>query len=178
MTYHAQSGSIFKHFISKHNSKPTREILVNNTNIIAFAENRYKLAIKEALLIKEKGPSINKQFDNFVSILKLSTHRNLNSTSDLIQIDISEGQPEKSSQEDVHGKDKKSFTDARSAPDMPDFETVLRSFGILHENLKEIPLNEYVWRNFDGCQEVEAEVSSEDFTISQRIKSLRRKARH
>ena len=78
LTYHAQSGSIYKHFKQEHNIKPTRDQLADNTIIIAKANNRYKLAIKEALLILEHAPTINKQFDNFLHTLKLHTGRNLN----------------------------------------------------------------------------------------------------
>ena len=76
LTMHAQAGSIFQHFRNKHNMKPTRKQLVENTTIITKAESRYKLAIKEALLILKRNPTINKQFDNFTNILKLQAHRN------------------------------------------------------------------------------------------------------
>ena len=76
LTMHAQAGSIFQHFKTKHQAKPTRIQLTENTTIIARAENRFKLAIKEALLILHNAPDINKQFDNFTSILKLHAHRN------------------------------------------------------------------------------------------------------
>ena len=56
--------------------KPTRQELVENTTIITKAESRYKLSIKEALLILKRNPTINKQFDNFTNILKLHAHRN------------------------------------------------------------------------------------------------------
>ena len=77
LTYHIQSGSIYKHCKQEHNSKPSRDQLVDNTTIIAKANNRFKLAIKEALLILEHAPTINKQFDNFMNTLKLHTGRNL-----------------------------------------------------------------------------------------------------
>ena len=82
LTMHAQAGSILQHFINEHQSKPNRKQLAENTIIIARAQNRYKLAIKEALLILSNTPSINKQYDNFSNILKLNTrpshrHRNI-----------------------------------------------------------------------------------------------------
>ena len=79
--YHLNSGSIFKHFAANHNCKPSRELLENNTKIIARADNRYRLAIKEAILILEHSPSINKQFDNFVHVLKLHSHRGYKPTN-------------------------------------------------------------------------------------------------
>ena len=75
LTNHAQSGSIYNHFKYKHNCKPSRDNLTGNTKIIAKAENRQRLAIKEALLILKYSPSINNQFDNFTNILKLHSHR-------------------------------------------------------------------------------------------------------
>lgn len=93
LTNHAQSGSIFEHFKYEHNCKPSREQLVNNTTILARADNRFKLAIKEALLILEHAPAINKQFDNFVNILKLHTHRKLNSNFENQHLPVSNLSP-------------------------------------------------------------------------------------
>ena len=76
LTMHAQAGSILQHFIDEHQTKPTRKQLTENTIIIARAQNRYKLALKEALLILSNAPSINRQYDNFSNILKLSTRKN------------------------------------------------------------------------------------------------------
>ena len=76
LTMHGQNGSILKHFMLSHNGKPTRDQLTQNTTIIARANDRYKLAIKEALLILNNAPSLNIQFDNFTNILKLHNHRN------------------------------------------------------------------------------------------------------
>ena len=80
LTYHVQSGSIYKHCKQEHNCKPSRDQLIDNTIIISKASNRYRLAIKEALLILEHAPTINKQFDNFTNTLKLHTSRNINVT--------------------------------------------------------------------------------------------------
>ena len=44
---------------------------MNNTKIIAKAQDRYRLTIKEALLISHHASSINKQFENFTHSLKL-----------------------------------------------------------------------------------------------------------
>ena len=62
--------------MTTHNAKPTREQLTGNTIILAKANDRYKLTIKEALLIMNNAPSLNIQFDNFTNILKLYNHRN------------------------------------------------------------------------------------------------------
>ena len=87
LTMHGQKGSIFRHFIDIHKTKPTREQLTQNTKIIAKANDRYKLAIKEALLILKHSPSINIQFDNFTNILKLHDHRNPHTQATPVEID-------------------------------------------------------------------------------------------
>ena len=71
LTFHRQNGSICNHFKEAHKSKPTREQLTSNTNIISKSSDRFRLAIKEALLILDKKPEINKQYDNFTNILRL-----------------------------------------------------------------------------------------------------------
>ena len=71
LTSHRQNGGIHNHFQSAHSIKPTREHLINNTKIIGRAKDRLRLAIKEALLISQEKPLINKQFDNFSNVLKL-----------------------------------------------------------------------------------------------------------
>ena len=71
LTSHRQNGSIYDHLKTYHNIKPTREHLTENTKIIAKANDRNRLAIKEALLMIKEKPIINKQFDNFCNVLKL-----------------------------------------------------------------------------------------------------------
>ena len=74
LTQHLQQGSIRNHFSDYHNATITRETIVNNTKIIEHAKDRYHLAIKEALLIMNTNPIINKQYDNFSNILWLNAH--------------------------------------------------------------------------------------------------------
>ena len=107
LTSHGQNGSIWNHFKEIHNNKPTREQLTNNTNIIAKSKDRLRLAIKEALLITDKKPEINKQYNNFTNILRLHKpksehkmqHINYMSTTlplsqeDIIQPTIEQAQP-------------------------------------------------------------------------------------
>ena len=71
LTYHGQNGSIYSHFEDEHKSKVTREQLTENTNIISKSTDRLRLSIKEALLILDSKPEINKQYNNFTNILKL-----------------------------------------------------------------------------------------------------------
>ena len=68
---HAHQGSIKEHLHKDHNIKVTKEILHDNTNIIDTATDKFRLTIKEALLISKHAPVINKQFDNFTNTLKL-----------------------------------------------------------------------------------------------------------
>ena len=64
-----------EHYKTNHNIIPNKEILFDNTEIIARASDRYRLSIKEALSISHNNPSINKQFENFGHTLKLHPHR-------------------------------------------------------------------------------------------------------
>ena len=71
MTYHRQNGSILKHCQSEHKTKPSHAELIPNTTI-RYSENDHKrLTIKEATLIKQETPEINRQDNNFVRTLKL-----------------------------------------------------------------------------------------------------------
>ena len=71
LTIHNQNGSILKHFKDEHKCRPTREQLVENTSIIAKDNDKYRLSIKEALIILKSNPSLNIQSDNFTTVLKL-----------------------------------------------------------------------------------------------------------
>ena len=78
---HTQQGSIKEHFHKNHNIKLTSDILLKNTQIIAKAQDKQRLTIKEALLISQHAPIINKQFDNFNNTLKLFKSNNSNEPS-------------------------------------------------------------------------------------------------
>ena len=71
MQYHSQRGSILEHYRMQHKIKPTKEQLITNTKILDKATDKYRLAIKESLLIIANNPSINRQYNNFTNILKL-----------------------------------------------------------------------------------------------------------
>ena len=71
LQYHLQKGSIKEHFRHNHSTELTSEIIYNNTHIIAKDSDKYRLTVKEALLISQHSPLINKQFDNFNNTLKL-----------------------------------------------------------------------------------------------------------
>ena len=77
MKSHIYRGSIKDHLIEHHNVKPTLDLLINNTTIIALESDSYRLTIKESLLILHLAPSINRQFNNFSHTLKLKPNRDI-----------------------------------------------------------------------------------------------------
>ena len=149
MTYHGQNGSILNHFQESHSCKPTRDQLTTNTSIVAKANDRYKLSIKEALVILNTKPLINKQFDNFTNVLKLYSLGN--SASRLKNIEKSQGEST-----------------------IPDMETVLTSFGIDTTKIKNSPVHDYKAWEHEMLYDFGYSLTS--LTISQRIKSMRRQA--
>ena len=202
---HAQAGSIFKHFREHHDFKPTRKLLLNNTSIIATAENRYKLAVKEALLILNVEPLINKQFDNFTNILKLYSHKKSNlrpemslpatkiepldttpttevtsCNSELSRVDfnclpVSHSTPNSSQQRTITSQIDNTYAHEKSnstIDSIPDMAVVLAKFGIKN-NFMELPLQDYLQKIEFGA----SDRSPENFTISQRIKTMVRAAR-
>ena len=188
LTNHTQSGSISRHFEQHHNTKLIRDTLVNNTSIIAKADNRYKLAIKEALLILNQEPSINKQFDNFTNILKLYSNRK----SDIRpEICIPVSQVPRDQTELRHTKTgAQNVGQTPEGPDIviedesiyihnenqatqdtiPDMLDILGRFGV-GTNFREITLDQYLLMVFGDND------FKHDITISQRIKSMVRAAR-
>ena len=71
LSQHTYSGSIFEHFNTHHGARPSKPQLQENTTILSKAPDRYRLSIQEALLISQKQPSINRQFETFTHTLKL-----------------------------------------------------------------------------------------------------------
>ena len=149
LTCHGQNGSILNHFEESHNCKPTRDQLTTNTSIVTKETDRYKLAIKEALVILNQKPLINKQFDNFTNVLKLY---NLGNSANRL----------------------KNTEKLQDEPTIPDMETVLVSFGIDVSKTKNLPVQDYnAWE-----QEILYNFGDllTPLTISQRIKSMGRQA--
>ena len=68
---HLQNGIILLHFNATHGRALKREILVDNVRVIAKERDVRRLRIKEALLILQQRPGINKQFDAFPHVLRL-----------------------------------------------------------------------------------------------------------
>lgn len=194
------NGSIHDHFKENHNQKPSIDKLIENTTVLAKAENRYQLAIKEALLISYHAPSINRQFGNFANILKLHAHIKPNlansvslSKSKLVphprQTDISSFSSNFNCIRNFSNNELSSDTE-----NIPDMKIILEKFGIDPDKLSEIPLKSYnpvtldsrnpFSCNFDDIILLDKENSSDLVTemqdtlsISQRIKTLVRRAR-
>ena len=78
MHSHTYSGSIKQHYMTCHNTAPTKLELINNTTILTHADDKVRLSIKEALLILHNNPTINRQFDNFSHTLRLKPNRTIN----------------------------------------------------------------------------------------------------
>ena len=178
LTYHAQDGGIKKHFLDCHNLKPTREQLTDNTIIIDRDSDRFKLGIKEALHIIHLGPLINKQYDNFSNILMLYNHRNILDKSNKLTNQTKRNSPLETSPSDNidmfvcdHSNPHIDLPSTDDTPPYPDMHEVLIHFGINPSNLKTVCLKDYNWDTYT-INTIENE------TISQRIKTLHRSARH
>ena len=52
-----------RHTRTNHDTTLTRSMMVNNTNIIARCSKKKKLAILEAVYIRDRDPAINRQMD-------------------------------------------------------------------------------------------------------------------
>ena len=71
LTMHLANGGPKTHTSNHHNMQITREMLVNNTQILRFESDNNRLQITEALLINLKNPSINNQVTGSQRTLKL-----------------------------------------------------------------------------------------------------------
>ena len=60
---HLQNGATEKHVRMNHSSTLTRSMMVDNTHIIARCTQKRKLAILEAVYIRDKDPAINRQMN-------------------------------------------------------------------------------------------------------------------
>ena len=202
-TAHGQNGSIYQHFLLDHNQKPRREDLTENTTIISKSPNRYRLAIKEALLILKIGPSINRQFDNFTNILKLFSYRNQNQesnstksghflrcSSNPLALDGSlhnlESTPNNPNvpMTPISYQASPSHTSnfelyskpliPHSYVHLPDMQEILLGFGINPNHFKKVSLHNYQWNRFTHLELIH---ENEELSISQRVKSMVRNAR-
>ena len=81
ITGHSYNGSIKQHLITDHDIKSTKELIADNIIILTKANDKQRLRIKEALLILNYSPVINRQFDNFQHTLKHHKHHITKETS-------------------------------------------------------------------------------------------------
>ena len=94
MQSHTYNGSIKDHLNTHHNTKPTLDMLLNNTTILTSENDSYRLTIKESLLILHLAPAINRQFNNFDHTLKLKPNRDISCLNiRLSQINNGQQQP-------------------------------------------------------------------------------------
>ena len=70
LTMHLQSGGPQQHTQTEHDTRLTRQEITANTSIIAKASDWRRLVAMEAIMIREKDPSINRQM-NARGILQL-----------------------------------------------------------------------------------------------------------
>ena len=70
LTMHLQNGAIRKHFNEKHQEPLARSILESNTKIQTEIRDHNRLAITEAIVIKERNPLINIQDTGICRTLK------------------------------------------------------------------------------------------------------------
>ena len=77
MTCHLSSGAPKQHMRDVHQVSLTRKVIEDNTQILASYTDPVKLAIAEAIFIKDIGPAINLQAASFTRTLKLYDGTNL-----------------------------------------------------------------------------------------------------
>jgi hypothetical protein len=70
LTCHLSSGGPKEHMRTKHETPITRRMLEENTSIIKQYQDSTRLAVAEALLIRELSPAINSQTTGFTRTLK------------------------------------------------------------------------------------------------------------
>ena len=71
ITMHLQNGAIRKHFEDTHEKLPSRKTLETATEILYSSNDKFRLWIMEAILIRDGKPIINKQDTGIMKTLKL-----------------------------------------------------------------------------------------------------------
>ena len=174
---HTRTGSIQHHFSTEHHIKPTISQLLENTKILAKAENRYKLAVSEALLISYYEPTINRQSDHFTNVLKLHAHvkpnlgiENRYRTTETTDNNVSvthqnhtreiEYIREKGNNQVIREEENNHGIRSQNIPNListdmnphidsiPDMNTILCKFGVNYDTLNPVSLKEYRWNVF------------------------------
>ena len=68
---HLNNGAINDHTLSVPRSGVTRANIVDNTKVLCRQRDTFRLLLHEAILIKLKNPTLNRQDTGFTRILKL-----------------------------------------------------------------------------------------------------------
>ena len=68
LTMHLQDGGPKTHLHDQHGARLTRELLTNNTTIIARQHDKRRLAITETILIRDTSPIINTHMKTLTNI--------------------------------------------------------------------------------------------------------------
>ena len=68
LTCHLQNGAPKQHQVTRHNTLLTRKQLEDGTKILAYENDARRLAILEALFIKEHSPSMNLQSHDLLTL--------------------------------------------------------------------------------------------------------------
>ena len=68
MVGHKYKGSIFKHYWYAHHRNPELEELISNSKILYQPEDTKKLAIFEAIFIRENKPTLNENVTDFTCL--------------------------------------------------------------------------------------------------------------
>ena len=63
ITMHLQDGAPLRHLRQEHGEALTRKLMVSNTSILARCNNRTRLKVMEAVLIRDLDPIINRQLN-------------------------------------------------------------------------------------------------------------------
>ena len=68
MTAHKYKGSIFAHFRRAHGRNPEIQELLSNTTILYQPEDTKKLAVFEAIFIRQNRPTLNENVADFTCL--------------------------------------------------------------------------------------------------------------
>ena len=60
---HLQDGAPLRHLAESHDAVLTRDLMVENTSILARCDDRRRLQILEAVYIRDMDPLINRQLN-------------------------------------------------------------------------------------------------------------------
>ena len=88
LTLHLSNGAPKKHAAEAHDIRLTREMIVQGTTIVQHHDDRRRLQILEALIIKDRNPNLNSQInDDFV----IPSSRNFDPRIKFVREDAGEG---------------------------------------------------------------------------------------